>query len=223
MKEISCNVIGDILPLYVDGVVCDDTKIIVEEHLRRCPACRKEAALLENRLALPADSKGPLEDAQVIRGFRKKWRNKKILIVSLSIMITFAACFSLFQWMNNYEVYIPYDQSLFSVTSKSNGSVVIHYYGETFAGVREFGTERTKSRAASFDSETGENLGNIGYFYCYDTLWSKYVTPLFSKNEKGEHSFVFGQGDVVDSLYYGDFEKDLNMELEDYQKIWSRQ
>ncbi len=42
MKEINCNIIKDILPLYVDGVVSDDTKEIVEEHLEHCEECKKK-------------------------------------------------------------------------------------------------------------------------------------------------------------------------------------
>ena len=41
MEKINCNVIQDILPLYIDDVVSDDTKELVEEHLKECPACRK--------------------------------------------------------------------------------------------------------------------------------------------------------------------------------------
>ena len=34
MEKINCNVIQDILPLYIDDVVSDDTKELVEEHLK---------------------------------------------------------------------------------------------------------------------------------------------------------------------------------------------
>ena len=43
MSKISCHIIQDILPLYVDGIVSEDTKEMVEEHLRECESCRKEA------------------------------------------------------------------------------------------------------------------------------------------------------------------------------------
>ena len=42
---ISCNVILDILPLYIDGAVCEDTKKLVKEHLEGCENCRREAAI----------------------------------------------------------------------------------------------------------------------------------------------------------------------------------
>ena len=34
MSKISCNVIQDIMPLYVDEIVSEDTKKLVEEHLK---------------------------------------------------------------------------------------------------------------------------------------------------------------------------------------------
>ena len=42
MSKISCNVIQDIMPLYVDEIVSEDTKKLVEEHLKECEDCRKE-------------------------------------------------------------------------------------------------------------------------------------------------------------------------------------
>ena len=36
-----CEIINDLLPLYVDGVCSEETKKEVEEHLKTCPACRK--------------------------------------------------------------------------------------------------------------------------------------------------------------------------------------
>ena len=41
MEKINCNVIQDILPLYIDDVVSDDTKELVEEHLQNCEICHQ--------------------------------------------------------------------------------------------------------------------------------------------------------------------------------------
>lgn len=40
-----CSIIRDILPLYVENMVSEDTSEFVKEHLESCPACRAE---LEN-------------------------------------------------------------------------------------------------------------------------------------------------------------------------------
>ena len=39
MSEVTCNTIKDILPLYVDGVVSDDTCNMVAKHLEHCEEC----------------------------------------------------------------------------------------------------------------------------------------------------------------------------------------
>ena len=36
MNKINCNVIKDILPLYVDDLASEDTKALVESHLKKC-------------------------------------------------------------------------------------------------------------------------------------------------------------------------------------------
>ncbi len=41
MEKINCNVIQDILTLYIDDSVSDDTKALVEEHLQNCEGCRR--------------------------------------------------------------------------------------------------------------------------------------------------------------------------------------
>lgn len=40
MKQISCGVCRDLLPLVEDGVACEESCRLVEEHLAACPACR---------------------------------------------------------------------------------------------------------------------------------------------------------------------------------------
>ena len=37
--KVSCDIIRDILPLYAEDMVSEDTKGMVEEHLCECPDC----------------------------------------------------------------------------------------------------------------------------------------------------------------------------------------
>ena len=53
MSKISCNVIQDIMPLYVDEIVSEDTKKLVEEHLKECEDCRKEMEKMRAKIILP--------------------------------------------------------------------------------------------------------------------------------------------------------------------------
>ena len=42
IKDLPCEVVKDLLPLYHDGVVSSDTGIMVESHLDHCEKCRVE-------------------------------------------------------------------------------------------------------------------------------------------------------------------------------------
>ena len=42
IKDLPCEVVKDLLPLYHDGVVSSDTGIMIESHLDHCEKCRTE-------------------------------------------------------------------------------------------------------------------------------------------------------------------------------------
>ena len=37
---MTCEVIRDLLPLYADGVASQESRALVEEHIRTCDECR---------------------------------------------------------------------------------------------------------------------------------------------------------------------------------------
>ena len=79
MKEINCNIIRDLLPLYEDGAVSEDTAQLVREHLEGCPACREELRRLG--AALPAEPEG----AEPLRRFKRRWRRRQVLLSLIHI------------------------------------------------------------------------------------------------------------------------------------------
>lgn len=46
MSKIDCNIVKDILPLYIDDLVSVETKLIVEEHLQSCEDCLEYLKLM---------------------------------------------------------------------------------------------------------------------------------------------------------------------------------
>ncbi len=64
---ISCNVILDILPLFIDGAVSEDTKRLVEDHLDGCESCRREAEQMKGSLVMPVDSEAVFREADVLK------------------------------------------------------------------------------------------------------------------------------------------------------------
>ncbi len=86
MSKVGCKVTQDLLPLYMDDIVSDETKELVEEHVRECEACRQELDMLkavrENDIKLVED----YVDENVIRSLKKKIRKKQIVIATFAIV-----------------------------------------------------------------------------------------------------------------------------------------
>lgn len=61
---MKCEIIRDLLPLYVDGVCCEETSAAVREHLETCSACR---AMFENmRQAVPSPTVRGVPDEKAV-------------------------------------------------------------------------------------------------------------------------------------------------------------
>lgn len=53
MRNLHCNVIQDLLPLYADDVVSEESRELVEEHLECCPECRQILSEIQTSIPIP--------------------------------------------------------------------------------------------------------------------------------------------------------------------------
>lgn len=97
MKK-ECEMIKDLLPLYVDQVCSEESKQYVEEHLKTCTECAGLVEKMQTTMKLPMDT-----NASDVKGF-KKYVNKKIwkrvIIIAALFMIAWVA----FSWMITMKV-----------------------------------------------------------------------------------------------------------------------
>lgn len=49
MDRITCDIIRDLLPLYIDEVCSAGSRALVEEHLQNCRACKAEYEAVSKR------------------------------------------------------------------------------------------------------------------------------------------------------------------------------
>ena len=47
MNNIDCEVIQDLFPSYIDGLTCEKTNVMIEEHLTGCEKCRSALAAMK--------------------------------------------------------------------------------------------------------------------------------------------------------------------------------
>lgn len=76
MKECSCEVIKDLLPLYEDGCCSEETKKLVEAHVKTCNTCRGLSETFQQEFLEETVCKEP--EAEVLkRGYQKIRRRQK--------------------------------------------------------------------------------------------------------------------------------------------------
>ena len=80
----NCNIIKDLLPLYKENLLSDDSKIFVEDHLRTCPECE---GLLKDEIQIERKESKPLDFVE--KRIKKETRYFTLAIIALlgSILI----------------------------------------------------------------------------------------------------------------------------------------
>lgn len=195
MEKISCNVIKDLLPLYLDDVVSEDTREMVEEHLDSCESCRKEADILKQNVVLPTNRSLKYSDAQILKKLKQRFFKRKVVISLVSVLASTAVIIGLYCYANLALFLIPYDSEKFSIVEKG-GKIYADYSGDNLALWRAFEPQK--------ELTVGKEK-NIVFFWVYETPWSKYINPLLNDTDKNreENGFCLGDKTEIGQVYYG--------------------
>ncbi|QSB09560.1 zf-HC2 domain-containing protein [Lysinibacillus fusiformis] len=195
MKEIKCTIIQDILPLYIDGVVSQDTKEMVDQHLQHCEKCQKEYETMKRNLYIPAENKAP-----IIQKINKKWRKKKVIISFASIFATAIILLGAYLLIFYYERVIPYSKELFKIEMQNDNQLVSHYYGKSYATFH--GTH-----PSPFEID-GEKK-NVSFIFYTETIADSPSRSL-TNNEKNlneqDYIWKFDESEKIDAVYYVDYD-----------------
>lgn len=158
-----CNIVKDIIPLYVEDMVSQDTRTFIEEHLEHCEECRSELGHIRKHAGFaPKMSAAPMND------LKKKLFAKRVQTVLFTTALIIAIAASVFGFMTSPR-FLPYSQSLVQVTEGQAGVLTIAFDNS----VTGYGC--TVDR----DKETGTEI------YCinaWDTTWDRYFTQRGQQN-----------------------------------------
>lgn len=89
--KTDCCIVRDVLPLYAENMVSDETAALIKEHLAECESCRKEAEYLTSDSFNPvpqADIALKENDAVPLKRFAKKF-NMQMHSMSYALIILF--------------------------------------------------------------------------------------------------------------------------------------
>lgn len=211
MDKINCNVINDLLPLYVDEVVSDDTKAFVENHLASCEGCRAKAEKMSDSIEMPVSEKVNSAEKSIIKKAKRKFLNKKIIVAITSAVVAIAVIFGLYWAANCIYFPIEYDADKISITTDDN------YIYLNYDGIYSY------HHGYGEDTVIGGEKKSVWIIEVEYNLWDKYIEPLYKKPEE-QYSIYIDEIDNCDIIYYGNFDTndEFSESLDDCLLIWEK-
>ena len=93
MKEITCSIINDLLPLYVDDALCSDSIMLVEEHIEGCKFCRSELESMKKPIIVAKNS-----DRSRIKEMERRISNRRFIGVTILLFVVLVMIVLLGVW-----------------------------------------------------------------------------------------------------------------------------
>lgn len=124
-----CSIVCDLLPLYAEDMVSEDTAEFVKEHLGNCPTCRAELEKLRKPVQPVAAQHVPDIDAEPLKRLKKALLMEKVQAILCTAAVLLALMLSGFSFLTAPE-YFAYSQELVTVTEGANGEATISFSSE---------------------------------------------------------------------------------------------
>lgn len=159
--KISCNIIKDLLPLYVENIVSNESKVLVEEHLKSCTECQAKLQKMQQPVKLSAD-----KDMNELKALKKLWNRGKLriaIITSVSLILLFTCLISLYF----VELPVKYSDAKITVTEEP-----LHDIDGFFLQVKGSGIGIIEVDNGSFSSEKST--------LHYKVVWTSPIRNLIS-------------------------------------------
>lgn len=176
--NITCDVIKDLLPLYVEDISSNDTRKLVEEHIASCEICKKELVKLQTPKDFSLDAPSlPLKKLQTTL------LKKKYLTILFSVSITLLVLVITMGYLTTPE-YIPYSEQPITITKTNSDFVSVHLE-----------IPDTKYDISKYRSE--DSSGYIYSISVWSSIWNR------SRSNRGQSDFILNpNGEPVSSVYF---------------------
>jgi len=176
--KITCEVIKDLLPLYVENMLSDDSVSIVEEHIEQCQECKTNLKEMESGYPIPAYS-----DSSPLLKIKSNLRKKKIQAVILSALIAVIIFAITMLYLTSPE-YHYYEDSSVSIYEVENGLLMAEF-GDNVYGY-------------SIDKQLTEDSTAYEYHITtWDSIWNRYI-----KKSNKNNIILNPNGEKIVAVYF---------------------
>ena len=187
-----CNLIRDILPLYVEDMVSTDTREFVSKHLEHCEACRAELEHMQK----PTDII-PNTDIVPLRRIKKELFIKRLQTVILTAILACAIVTVIFGILTSPK-FFSYSDDLFNVDSGADGSITIAFDNKVtgYSCMKEFNDEteiyQINAWTTTWDIYSS-NRGKQNMVIPFDRETN--IQIFYAQNDGSEDVLIYGIND----------------------------
>lgn len=128
--NVNCNIIRDLLPLYAEDMVSEDSKALVDDHLCSCDSCTKELAELKKAPKVPVEV-----ETTSLKRVEDTIRKRKMLTAATAMMTLVAVLVTGTIFLMT-PVYLTARQAIEGVELREDGGLAIDYA----AGIMGYGS-----------------------------------------------------------------------------------
>ncbi len=188
-----CSIVRDLLPLYLEGMLSEETDSFVKAHLSHCPQCAAELAAMQTKSGTPADHRGEnLAEAAGITTVRKKLRRKTAAVILVTVL-----CLSVFAFLiSRFPVYHLANMGGVSHFYTARELAMLSYSGSSADQAQAQAILRQADAAFHDCSHTSEENESL-----YGLL-ARYATPLHRNAAYTDYSLELVSAHLTGSRGY---------------------
>ncbi len=124
-----CSIVRDLLPLYLEDMVSEDTAAYIKEHLEKCQDCAAELEDMQKPVQPVIVAQEPDIDIAPMKRLKKKLKMEKVQAVLCTAAFMLALMLTVISFLTTPE-YFTYSPELVNVTENGNGDITISFSSE---------------------------------------------------------------------------------------------
>lgn len=179
--KYECDIAMDLMPLYVDDLLSENSKTFVENHINTCESCRKYYEKLSSEIKIPVSRESRISDLKPIE-YLKENLSKKILKKVLGTVLVLGICVGSYLFAKLYK--LPVDSQKMEFYENDN-SLRMEYQDKgniLFSAGQSWGDKK------------------VWTIHLWQTPWERYIAPLYRKEN---YTYDFMRLYKVDKVYDG--------------------
>lgn len=176
--KVTCNVIKDVLPLYIENMLSDDSCTMVEEHIEQCQECKNYLEEMRTFNEMPVD-----RNTSPLLKIKSTLRKKKIQTAIFSMMFSIMLFVITIAFLTAPE-YIPYSERSVTINDVGNGSMLAKFEDTVYGyDINRYPTD--------------DNTGYVYHITTWNSIWNRNI-----KKSNINNTILNPNGENVVSVYY---------------------